>query len=70
MQYPDLMERVRLVGFDEVYVVACINYETQVADLLPILNGGQRLRAVPFTSMEEVPVKWPAPLRSPAPGRI
>ncbi len=62
MHVPGLMDRVRLAGSDEVYVVTRVDYQVESADLLPILNGGPRLVAVPFASMQAVSEKWPRPL--------
>jgi hypothetical protein len=52
MHVPGLMERVRLVGVDEVYVVLSVDHQRQAVDLLPVLFGGSRLSGVPFVSVE------------------
>ena len=55
MHIPGLLERVRLRGLDEVYLVTRVDHEGQVADLLPIVYGKRRLDSVPFAIMEEIP---------------
>ena len=54
MHDPIFRERVRLVGVDEVYVVASVDRQRQAADLLPLIFGGERLRSVPFASIEKI----------------
>jgi hypothetical protein len=55
MHEPGLLERVRLSGLDEVYLVMRVDHEERVADLLPIIYGQQRLVSVPFLAMEAIP---------------
>ena len=52
MHVPELMDRVRLIGCDEVYLVLLVDYKRESADLLPVLFGGERLRKIPFSSIE------------------
>jgi hypothetical protein len=55
MHVPGLLERVRLMGLDEVYLVTPVDQRAQVADLLPIIYGQRRLDSVPFLAMEPMP---------------
>jgi hypothetical protein len=55
MHVPDLLERVRLSGLDEVYLVIRVNGAEQVADLLPIVYGRSPVRSVPYLFMEAIP---------------
>jgi hypothetical protein len=55
MHVPGLLERVRLMGLDEVYLVTRVDQRAQVADLLPIIYGQWRLDSVPFLAMEPMP---------------
>jgi hypothetical protein len=54
MHIPGLLERVRLTGLDEVYLVIRVDHQAQVADLLPIVNGQRQLPSVPFFAMESI----------------
>jgi len=55
MHIPCLMERVRLIGLFEVYLVTGVDHVGQVADLLPLAYAVQALKAVPFLLMESIP---------------
>jgi hypothetical protein len=68
MYVPNLMERVSLVGTDEVYLVTRVDYKAQVADLLLMLYGQLTIPAVPFVVpfdvieeilLSEPPNRWP-----------
>jgi hypothetical protein len=59
MHVPELMERVRLVGMDEVYFVARVDYDSQVADLLPMMYAMRAVHDVPFAVIEEIPGSGP-----------
>ena len=63
MHVPGLMERVRLMGLDEVYLVIRLDHEAQAADLLPIVYGRQSVKCVPFEAMEPIPGCGPPRLR-------
>jgi hypothetical protein len=54
MYVPGLMDRVSLVGRDEVYLVTRVDYDAQVADLLPMLRGDFAVPAVPFEVIEAI----------------
>jgi hypothetical protein len=53
--FPGLLERVRITGLDEVYLVIGVNEAEQLADLLPIVYGRRPVLSVPFTFMEAIP---------------
>jgi hypothetical protein len=55
MHLPGLMERVRLRGFEDVYLVIRVDCEAQAADLLPIVYGHRVLKSVPFEAVEAIP---------------
>jgi hypothetical protein len=55
MHVPGLLERVRLMGLDEVYLVTNVDHKAQVADLLPIIYAQRQLDSVPFLAMEAMP---------------
>jgi hypothetical protein len=55
MHVPGLLERVRIFGTHEMYLVMRVDHEAEVADLLPIPYGRRALLAVPFLVMEAVP---------------
>lgn len=55
MHVPALMERVRVTGIDEVYLVTRVDHVSQVADLLPVVYGKRLIRSVPFGVMEPIP---------------
>ena len=55
MHVPGLLERVRLMGLDEVYLVTRVDDQGEVADLLPIVYGQRQIDSVPFLAMEKVP---------------
>lgn len=65
MHVPGLLEKVRLTGIDEVYVVLAVSRQQQAVDLLPILFGGERLRGVPFASVEAIAGDGAHELRQP-----
>lgn len=46
MHVPGLLERVRLCGFDEVYLVIRVDHVEQAADLLPIVYGRRAVRSI------------------------
>ena len=54
MHVPGLLERVRLSGLDEVYLVTRVDHETQAADLLPLVYGHTAVQSVPFVAMESM----------------
>jgi CxxC-x17-CxxC domain-containing protein len=54
MHVPGLLERVRITGLDEVYLVIGVNEGEQLADLLPIVYGRRPVPSVPFTFMEAI----------------
>jgi hypothetical protein len=55
MHVPGLIERVRLTGFEEVYLVTRVDHAGQLADLLPLVYGRQQLESVPFVAVEAIP---------------
>ena len=55
MHVPGLMERVRLGGLDEMYLVTHVNHEAQIADLMPIVFGKDSIQSVPFQAIESIP---------------
>ena len=55
MHVPGLLERVRLSGLDEVYLVIGVDPSAQAADLMPIVYGRQTVKSVPFLVMEPIP---------------
>ena len=55
MHVPGLMERVRLLGLDEVYLVTRVDRKAHVADLLPMIYGTRQIDSVPFLAMESIP---------------
>lgn len=55
MHVPVLLERVRLTGFDEVYLVTRVDQAEQLADLLPMIFGKRQIDSVPFLAMESIP---------------
>jgi hypothetical protein len=55
MHVPGLLERLRLTGLGEVYLVTRVNHVDQVADLLPLVYGRKAVAAVPFFFMESIP---------------
>jgi len=59
MFVPGLMQRVRLAGINEVYVVTRLDLAGRVADLLPLRYGVETVRAVPFLALEEIPGNGP-----------
>jgi hypothetical protein len=63
MHVPGLLERVRRSGLDEIYLVTRVDYEAQVADLLPIIYGQRSVRAIPFLGLEAIPECGPPRLR-------
>lgn len=69
MHVPGLLERVRLCGLHEIYLVTRVDYETQVADLLPIGYGQSSVRSVPFLALEAIPGCGPPQLKPVGDGR-
>ena len=63
MHKPGLLERVRLNGFDEVYLVTRVDHETQVADLWPIVYGRVPVYQASFERIEAIPGVEPPKLR-------
>jgi len=55
MYIPDVMEIVRLTSMDEIYLVTRVDYEAQLADLLPVFYGKLPVPAVPFFVIEAMP---------------
>lgn len=55
MHVPGLLERVRLSGLDEVYLVLRVDREAQAADLMPVVYGHNTVKSVPFLVMEPIP---------------
>jgi hypothetical protein len=55
MFVPGLMQRVRLTGIDEVYLVTRVDHATQAVDLLPLTYGQRQLQTVPFMALEQIP---------------
>jgi hypothetical protein len=55
MHVPSLLERVRIAGLNEMYLVMRVDHEAAVADLLPVPYGRRALLSVPFLVMEAVP---------------
>ncbi len=55
MDVPGLLERVRLMGLDEVDLVTRVDHEAQVADLLPIVYGQRQIQSVPYLAVESIP---------------
>lgn len=54
MHVPSLLERVRIHGQTDLFLVTRVNAEEQVADLLPIRWGPGSLENIPFVSLEPV----------------
>jgi hypothetical protein len=69
MHTPGLFESVRLIGFDETYLVTHVDHEAQRADLLPIVFSLQQLQAVTFLALESNPASLPELERRPGYGR-
>jgi len=55
MFVPGLLQRVRLAGIDEVYLVTRVDHASQAVDLLPLRYGVRQLETVPFVAVEEIP---------------
>lgn len=55
MHAPGVMERVRLWGLGEVYLVLRVDRKAQAADLMPVVYGRETLVSVPFLVMEPIP---------------
>ena len=55
MHVPGVFERVRLCGYDEVYLVTRVDKEAEVADLLPVIYGHRQVESVPFLAIEQIP---------------
>jgi len=58
-----LLERVRVVGSDEVYLVTRLDHKARLADLLPLIYGKRRVDCVPFQVIEGIPGCGPPDLR-------
>ena len=54
MHVPGLLERVRITGLGEVYLVTRVSEAKQWADLLPIVYGRDLVRCCPFTFLEAI----------------
>ena len=63
MYVPGLMERVRVTGLGEVFLVTRVDEEEKEADLLPIVYGRQPLKQVAFLYLEPIPGCGPPKLR-------
>ena len=55
MHLPGLMERVRLLGVDEICLVTRVDHEARVADVLPVVFGKAEILDVPFHAIEAIP---------------
>lgn len=55
MHVPGLAERVRLTGHGEIYLVARVDEEEKVVDLMPIVDGRRPLTGVAFLFLEAIP---------------
>lgn len=55
MHVPGLAERVRLTGHGEIDLVARVDEEEKVVDLLPIVDGRRPLTGVAFLFLEAIP---------------
>jgi hypothetical protein len=55
MHVPGVFERVRLCGLDEIYLVARVDQEAKVADLLPLIYGHRMVESVPFLAIVRIP---------------
>jgi hypothetical protein len=60
MHIPGLLERVRLLGVDEVYLVTRVDHEARMADMLPLVYGSAEIHNVPFNAIQAVP-GWEPP---------
>ena len=67
MHVPGVLERMRLFGFDEVYLVTRVDQEAKVVDLWPIIDGHGMVEAVPFLMIEAIPGCEPPDLSLDAP---
>lgn len=54
MHVPSLLERVRIQGQTDLFLVTRVDADQQVADLLPIRYGLRSLEKIPFLSLEAV----------------
>ena len=63
MHVPGLLERVRLLGLGEVFLVIRVDHEAHEADLVPIVYGHNTVKAVPFLAMEPIPGCGPPQLQ-------
>ncbi len=64
MHVPGLLERVRLSGLGEVYLVTRVDREARAADLMPVIYGHDTVESVPFVVMEPIPGCGPPKLRT------
>jgi hypothetical protein len=55
MHVPGLMERVRMTGLGDVYLVTRVNEDEKEADLLPIVYGRPPVTGVAFLFLESIP---------------
>ena len=55
MYVPGLMERVRITGLSDVFLVTRVDEEEKVANLLPIVYGRLPLERVAFLFLEPIP---------------
>lgn len=63
MHVPSLLERVRLTGLNEVYLVTRVNDAEEVADLIPLKYAPFTMESVPFATLEAIPGIFPPRLR-------
>lgn len=54
MYVPGRLERVRIAGLGEVYLVTHVSEAKQSADLLPIVYGQRLVRCCPFMFLEAI----------------
>jgi len=55
MHVPGLLQRVRLAGIDDVYLVTRVDLLERMADVLPLVYGKPPVQNVPFHSIEAIP---------------
>ncbi len=63
MHVPGLLERVRLLGIDEIYLVTRVDQHEHLADVLPLVYGKPPVHNVPFHAIEAIPGCLPPKLR-------
>jgi len=54
VRIPRVRERVRIDGRDDVFLVVWVDLEREVADLIPIAEGGAVEEGVPFQAIHPV----------------